>query len=69
MSRFARFLDALYESRMRQAARVVREHSHFRAEAEDYGRRRDKMMAEETAEARSQETAQPGMRLAPGSAS
>jgi hypothetical protein len=69
MSRFARILDALYESRMRQAARVVREHSHFRAEAEGYERRRDKMIADEMAEARSQETAQPGMRLASRSAS
>jgi hypothetical protein len=69
MSRFARILDALYEWRMRQAAHMVREHSHFRAEAEDYERRRDKMIADEMAEARSKEIAQPGMRLASRSAS
>ena len=69
MSRFARFLDALYASRMREAERVIREHSHFMVEAEDYHRRRTMRMADQDAEAKTTETARPGLRFAQGSAS
>jgi hypothetical protein len=66
MSRFARFLDALYASRMREAERVIHKHSHFMVEAEDYHRRRTMRMADQDAEA---QTTRPGLRFAQGSAS
>ena len=69
MSRFARFLDALYASRMREAERVIRQHSHFMVEAEDYHRRRMTRIADQDAEAETTETARPGLRFAQGSAS
>jgi hypothetical protein len=37
---FVRFLQALHASRELEAARVVRRHAHFVAEAEDYERGR-----------------------------
>ena len=69
MSRFARFLDALYATRMREAERVVREHSHFIAEADDYDRQRAMRLADQDAEAQTAEPAHPGLQFAQRSAS
>jgi hypothetical protein len=66
MSRFARFIDALHESREREAARVVSRHQHLIAEARDYERH----CASAIAETRADEVApRPAMRLATGRAS
>jgi hypothetical protein len=40
MNRFARFLEALHESRRREAERVVRRYGHLAAQAEAYHRER-----------------------------
>jgi molecular chaperone GrpE (heat shock protein) len=54
MNRFGRFLEALCESRQREAERVVRRYSHIAAQAEAYHRRRaaDEAAAEQAAIAR-----------------
>jgi hypothetical protein len=54
MNRFARFLEALYESRRREAERVIRRHGHFVVQADAYQRRyaAEEAQAEATAVAR-----------------
>ncbi len=52
MSRFARFLDALYASRQCSAERVIRQHEHFLAQAEEYERKRALESAKATADAK-----------------
>ncbi len=51
MSRFARVLDALYASRQFSAERVIRQHAHFLAQAEEYERNRALESAKATADA------------------
>jgi alkylated DNA nucleotide flippase Atl1 len=65
MNRFARFLDALYESRRREAERVIRRHGHIAAQAATYQRQR---IADE-AEAETAAVARAASRLATRSAS
>jgi anti-sigma-K factor RskA len=60
MRRFARFLDALHESRRRKAERVIRRHDHLAAQAEAYQRRR----AAEEAEAEKAALAPAASRMA-----
>ena len=54
MNPFGRFLEALYESRQREAERVIRRHGHIVAQAEAYQRQHaaDETAAEQAAVAR-----------------
>ena len=67
MSRFARFLDALYASRQRTAERVIAQHAHFIAQAEEYERNRALERAEATADAQTA-AAQAGLQFTTRSA-
>jgi hypothetical protein len=42
MSRFLRFIDALHETRQREARRIVSRYQRLIAEARDYDRHRDR---------------------------
>ena len=65
MNRFARFLEALHESRRREAARVVRRYGHLAVQAEAYQRQ----SAAGEAEAGKAAAARAATRLATRSAS
>ena len=65
MNRFGRFLEALYESRRREAERVIRRHGHFAVQAAAYQRQH----AADEAEAAKAAIAQAASRLVPRSAS
>ena len=68
-----RVMQALYASREREAARVLRHHAHFLAQAEDYERARAIASAKRAADAKTIADAkvtigQAGMQFAPWSA-
>jgi len=65
MNRFGRFLEALHESRRREAERVVRRYGHIAAQAEAYHRQR----TAEEAETEQAAIARDASRLATRSAS
>jgi len=65
MNRFARFLEALHDSRRREAERVVGRYGHLAAQAEAYHRQR----AAEEAEAERVAIARAASRLVTRSAS
>ena len=69
MSRFVRFIDALNESRQREAERVVGRYQRLIEQARDYERQRDSAITEARAAEASAGAPRPAMRLAPGSAS
>ena len=68
-----RFMQALHSSREREAARVLRQHAHFFAQAEDYERNRAMASAQRAADARTiadakATIAQGGLQFVPWSA-
>ena len=68
----ARFMQALYASREREAARVISRHAHFFAQAEDYERNRAIENAKNAADAKiianaKATIAQSGLQFAPWS--
>jgi len=65
MNRFARFLEALHDSRRHEAERVVRRYGHLAVQAEAYQRRR----AAEEAEAEQAAITRAASRLMTRSAS
>jgi len=65
MNRFARFLEALYESRRREAERVIRRHGHFAVQADAYQRQ----FAAQAAQAEQAAVARAASRLVTRSAS
>jgi hypothetical protein len=65
MNRFGRFLEALHESRRREAERVVRRYGHIAVQAEAYHRQH----AAEEAEAEKAAIVRAASGLATGSAS
>ena len=69
MSRFARFIDALHESRQREATRVVSRHVQMIEEARHYERYRETVIAEAKAAEAAAATPRPTLRLASRSAS
>jgi len=70
MSRFLRLIEAMHETRQREAERVVSRHQRMIEEARDYERHRAIKVAERTAaEAIKATASQPAMRLASRSAS
>ena len=70
MSRFLRLIEAMHETRRREAERVVSRHQRLIEEARDYERQRAIRIAERTAaEAIEATSSAPALRLAPRSAS
>jgi hypothetical protein len=70
---FERVLQALFDSREREAARVLRRHAHFFAQAEEYERARAVESAKRAANAKTLVDAkatigQSGLQFAPWSA-
>jgi hypothetical protein len=69
---FERVMQALHESREREAGRVLRQHGHFLAQAEDYERTRASKDASARADAKTiadakSMMAQAGLQFAPRS--
>jgi hypothetical protein len=69
---FERVMEALHESREREAGRVVRQHAHFLAQADAYERSRASKEASARADAKTiadakSMMAQAGLRFAPRS--
>jgi hypothetical protein len=69
---FERVMQALHESREREAERVIRRHAHFLAQAEDYERSRASKDASARADAKTianakSMMAQAGLQFAPRS--
>ena len=69
MGRFARFIDALHESRQQEAMRVVSRHQQMIEEARDYERYRETVIAEAKAAEAAAAAPRPTIRLATRSAS